>query len=52
MATVHDGMHWWFLSFGDQMEVLAPDSLRESIYKVAQNIIARYESKDTLQEGS
>jgi predicted DNA-binding transcriptional regulator YafY len=38
-------LRWWLLSLGDQVEILAPDSLRESVYTVAQNMVARYAPK-------
>jgi len=40
-------LRWWLLSLGDQVEVLAPDSLRESIYEVARNVVARYKPRES-----
>lgn len=35
----------WLLGFGDQVEVLAPDSLRNELKTTAQRILARYKSR-------
>ena len=34
---------WWILGYGDQVEVLAPQQLRESVTGIARNVVRRYE---------
>lgn len=43
-ATVADTqqLRWWLLGFGDQVEVIAPQSLREEFARIAQRLASRY----------
>lgn len=43
-ATVADTkqLRWWLLGFGDSVEVLAPDSLRQELVETAKAVVARY----------
>ena len=43
-ATVQDTseLRWWLLGFGDQVEVLAPESIREEMARIARNMDAKY----------
>jgi proteasome accessory factor B len=37
-----DGLNeitWWILSYGDQVQVLAPAALRQRVIKIAQNMV-------------
>jgi proteasome accessory factor B len=37
-----DGLNeitWWILSYGDQVQVLAPAALRQKVIKIAENMV-------------
>jgi len=36
---------WWILGYGDQVEVLAPEALRQRVAETAARMVARYRSK-------
>ncbi len=38
----YDNLREWVLSFGDQAEVLEPQSLREDLRRQAENLLRRY----------
>lgn len=44
-ATVHDSwqLSWWLLSYSDQIEVLAPETLRQSTKAKLQAALAQYQ---------
>lgn len=37
-------LRWWLLSFGDQVEVLAPDALRQDLMATAQRMLDHYKN--------
>ena len=43
-ATVVDSseLRWWLLGFGDQVEVLAPASIREEMARIARRMVRHY----------
>jgi len=46
-----DGLNeitWWILSYGDQVQVLAPKILREKITKIAQNMVRANQQKSPV----
>jgi len=45
-ATVNDSaqIRWWLMGFGDNVEVLEPEELREEFAKIAENLLEIYQS--------
>ncbi|OHB59125.1 MAG: hypothetical protein A2Y12_12915 [Planctomycetes bacterium GWF2_42_9] len=39
-----DEIKWWILSYGDKVQVIAPESLRQRIKEIAQNMIQQNET--------
>jgi len=48
-VTVQDTneLRWWLLGFGDQVEILAPESLRSNFHAIANNMAKAYQRKRT-----
>jgi len=40
-------LRWWLLGFGDQVEILAPESLRSNFHAIANNMAKAYQRKRT-----
>lgn len=53
-ATVADTqqLRWWLLGFGDQVEVVAPESLRSAFAAIAQRNAERYETGSDLTQAA
>lgn len=52
-ATVNDSaqIRWWLMGFGDGVEVLEPEELREEFKKISENLTGVYQGEEIRETG-